>query len=71
MTRGTRLGDNMKMIKRDLDKEFVMPFKSNRKVALSREEKGRGQYQAVSPLELPVDATRRSLARRSGLSHFF
>jgi len=27
--------DNMKMIKRDLDKEFVMPLKSNRKVALS------------------------------------
>jgi hypothetical protein len=49
--------DNMKMIKRDLKKEFVMPLKSNRKVALSQAEKERGQYQAVSQLELPVDAT--------------
>jgi len=50
--------DNMKMIKRDLKKEFVMPLKSNRKVALSLEEKRRGQYHAVSLLESPVDVTR-------------
>ncbi|HEX8845360.1 MAG TPA: transposase [Pyrinomonadaceae bacterium] len=50
--------DNMKIIKRDLHKEFVMPLKSNRKVALSQAEKARGQYQAVSQLELPLDATR-------------
>lgn len=50
--------DNMKMIKRDLKKEFVMPLKSNRKVALSLAAKERGQYQAVSSLELPVDETR-------------
>lgn len=49
--------DNMKMIHRDLHKEFVMPLKSNRKVALSKAEKERGQYQAVSQLEIPVDAT--------------
>jgi hypothetical protein len=49
--------DNMKLIKRDLRKEFVMPLKSNRKVALSQAEKARGQYQAVSQLELPLDAT--------------
>ena len=49
--------DNMKMIKRDLKKEFVMPLKSNRKVALSKEQKTRGQYVAVSNLELPVDTT--------------
>ena len=47
--------DNMKMIKRDLKKEFVMPLKSNRKVALSLSEKERGQYRAVSQLELPLD----------------
>ncbi len=47
--------DNMKMIKRDLHKEFVMPLKSNRKVALSQPEKARGQYMAVSELELPAD----------------
>jgi DDE superfamily endonuclease len=49
--------DNMKMIKRDLKKEFVMPLKSNRKVALSREQKMSGQYVAVSSLELPADET--------------
>lgn len=50
--------DNMKMIRRDLNKEFVMPLKSNRKVALSRPEKERGQYMAVSDLALPADVTR-------------
>lgn len=49
--------DNMKMIKRDLHKEFVMPLKSNRKVALSKEHKAHGQYVAVSHLELPADTT--------------
>jgi hypothetical protein len=49
--------DNMKMIKRDLHKEFVMPLKSNRKVALSLEQKRVGQYVAVSTLELPAEAT--------------
>jgi DDE superfamily endonuclease len=49
--------DNMKMIKRDLKKEFVMPLKSNRKVALSLKEKERGQYKAVSQLEIPEAAT--------------
>jgi hypothetical protein len=33
--------DNMKMIKRDLHKEFVMPLTSNRKVALSLREGAR------------------------------
>ena len=46
------------VIKRDLKKEFVMPLKSNRKVALSLAEKRHGQYRAVSQLELPLDATR-------------
>jgi DDE superfamily endonuclease len=50
--------DNMKMIKRDLKRDFVMPLKRNRKVALSPVEKGRGQYVAVSDLTLPADATR-------------
>jgi len=49
--------DNMKMIKRDLKREFVMPLKSNRKVALSKEQKSSGQYVAVSLLELPADRT--------------
>ena len=49
--------DNMKMIKRDLKREFVMPLKSNRKVALSKEKKAAGQYRAVSELELPEALT--------------
>jgi len=48
--------DNMKFIKHDLKKEFVMPLKENRKVALSLEEKQQGQYKAVSNLDLPAGA---------------
>lgn len=44
--------DNMKFIKHDLKKEFVMPIKENRKVALSEKEKQQGQYRAVSTLSL-------------------
>jgi len=47
--------DNMKFIKHDLKKEFVMPLKENRKVARSQADKQRGQYQAVSTLSLPAD----------------
>ena len=50
--------DNMKMVKRDLRRDFVMPLKCNRKVALSQAERGHGQYVAVSDLALPADATR-------------
>ncbi len=50
--------DNMKFIKHDLKKEFVMPLKENRKVALSQEEKQRGQYRAVSTLWLPEGTPR-------------
>lgn len=50
--------DNMKMVKRDLKRDFVMPLKCNRKVALSQEQKERGQYVAVSALELPADVAR-------------
>jgi hypothetical protein len=49
--------DNMKMIKRDLKREFVMPLKSNRKVALSKEQKALGQYVAVNALELPAETS--------------
>lgn len=49
--------DNMKYLKRELGKEFIMPLKSNRKVALSQDDKHRGRYQAVSTLDLPEGAT--------------
>lgn len=50
--------DNFKYIKKVLNKEFVMPLKSNRKVALSEEEKKSGQYKTVSTLDLPEATTR-------------
>jgi Transposase DDE domain len=49
--------DNMKFVHQDLKKEFVMPLKENRKVALSAATKQSGQYQAVSSLDLPAGAT--------------
>lgn len=50
--------DNFKYIKQVLHKEFVMPLKSNRKVALSEEAKKSGRYQTVSTLALPEGITR-------------
>jgi hypothetical protein len=44
--------ENMRYIKRDLEKEFIMPIKANRKVALSLEEKKRGEYEQVASIEL-------------------
>ena len=49
----------MKFVKHQLQKEFVMPLKENRKVALSGDAKKRGQYAAVSTLELEAETTRR------------
>jgi hypothetical protein len=43
--------ENMRYIKEDLGKEFVMPLKTNRKVALSLEDKKRGEYEQVGSLE--------------------
>jgi hypothetical protein len=50
--------DNMKFIHHDLNKEFIMPLKANRKVALCEQEKQRGHYQAVSQLEVAEETTR-------------
>ncbi len=49
--------ENMKFIKHQLHKEFVMPLKENRKVARTLAEKKLGQYAAVSTLELTTGAT--------------
>ena len=49
--------DNMMFIKHSLKKQFVMPLKQNRKVALTLEQKQKGQYQAVSQLDLPESST--------------
>lgn len=50
--------DNMMFIKHTLKKQFVMPLKQNRKVALTLEQKQSGQYQAVNQLDLPESSTR-------------
>lgn len=49
--------ENMKFVKRDLKKEFVMPLKENRKVALSLEDAKRGRFRKVSELDLQVGVT--------------
>jgi cytochrome c1 len=43
--------ENMKYIKEELEKEFIMPVKSNRKVALSLEDKKKGAYERVGSVE--------------------
>jgi DDE superfamily endonuclease len=44
--------DNMVFVKTTLRKDFVMPLKTNRKVAVSLSLKQNGQYQRVETLEL-------------------
>jgi len=44
--------ENMNFVKITLKKEFVMPLKGNRKVALSVDAKQSGRYQRVDTLEL-------------------
>lgn len=44
--------ENMNFVKTTLEKEFVMPIKGNRKVALSVSAKHEGRYQRVDTLEL-------------------
>lgn len=44
--------ENMNFVKITLKKEFVMPLKGNRKVALSVSAKQQGRYQRVDTLEL-------------------
>jgi len=44
--------ENMKFVQITLKKEFVMPLKGNRKVALSVEAKQQGRYQRVDTLQL-------------------
>lgn len=45
--------DNMKVVKGDLERDFIMALKSNRKVARSAADKAAGKFQAVSTLATP------------------
>jgi hypothetical protein len=53
--------ENMRYIKEDLEKEFIMPIKANRKVALSLEAKKRGEYEQVASVELEPDTVVREV----------
>ena len=44
--------ENMMYVKTVLEKDFVMPIKTNRKIALSKKDKLNGKYVTVSGLEL-------------------
>ena len=49
--------ENMMFIQHTLGKDFVMPIKSNRKVALSLADKQQGRYVQVETLALEANAT--------------
>jgi hypothetical protein len=44
--------ENMRFVKHSIEREFIMPLKANRKVALSGAEKQQGQYVRVDTLDL-------------------
>lgn len=50
--------ENMRFVKETLGKDFIMPLKSNRKVALSVEDKRAGKYQAVETVEIEEQTVR-------------
>lgn len=45
--------DNMMFVRHELDRHFIMVLKSNRKLALSAQDKSQGRYHSVSTLDLP------------------
>lgn len=47
--------ENMRFVKLDLGKEFIMALKANRKVARSVEDKQNGRYQRLDQLNSPED----------------
>jgi hypothetical protein len=49
--------ENMRFVKLDLEKDFIMALKSNRKVALSEDDKAKGKYQRIDQLEVPEGST--------------
>lgn len=61
--------ENMKFIKHQLGREFVMPLKENRQVARTPAEKKLGHYVAVNTLELTSGATQQ-FGLQQWISHF-
>jgi IS4 transposase len=50
--------ENMNFIKQELKKDFVMPLKSNRKVALSRDDKAKGKYVCLETVNIKSECTK-------------
>jgi hypothetical protein len=50
--------ENMRLVKLDLAKEFIMGLKHNRKAAASPAEQTQGRYQRIDQLNLPEGTTR-------------
>jgi len=50
--------DNMMFVKHELETDFIMPLKSNRKLALSAAEKQQGRYARVDSLPLEAGVAR-------------
>jgi len=50
--------ENMRFVKQTLDKDFIMPHKANRKVALSLADKVAGKYVRVDALRIEPDTVR-------------
>ena len=59
--------DSMMFVKHELEREFVMPLKTNCKVALSLEDKKQGRYERVDTLAIEPDT---SLTLLSGRGRF-
>ena len=51
--------ENMRFVKLDLDKEFIFPLKTNRKIALSIEDQQQGRYQRVDTLPIEPGTVRK------------
>ena len=49
--------ENMRLVKLDLKKDFIMALKGNRNVALSEDDKSKGEYQRIDQLEIPEGTT--------------
>jgi len=50
--------ENMRFIHLDLEKDFIFPLKTNRKIALSQEDKQQGRYQRVDTLPIELGTVR-------------
>ena len=50
--------ENMRFVKTDIEKDFIMAVKGNRKVALSEDDKRNGKYQQIETLDIPKDTTK-------------